>query len=95
MENTKFLETYQLERSLPTKEANAFEKLLKVANESFVIIWKKEKGVRANGLQYWNFQVHSPVTNFADAYALIGMLWAKYVLPIWHKRQKQLKQKKS
>lgn len=86
MNNKEFLQHHTLERSLPTKEAKAFEKLLKVANESFVLEYKKEKHIKVGNLQYWNFSVHCPMNNFADAYAHLGLLWGTYVLPIWKKR---------
>jgi hypothetical protein len=89
MTNKEFLQEHQLERSLPIPEARAFEKLLKEANESYVLVWRKEKGVKVGNLQYWDFHVHCPMNNFADAYAHVGLLWAKYVLPIWNKRHKK------
>jgi hypothetical protein len=78
MSNKQFLKEHALQRSLPTKEANAFEKLLKIANTSFVLLHTKTKGIKVGKLQYWDFSVHCPTRNFADAYAHVGLLWGTY-----------------
>lgn len=83
--NAEILEKYKLERSLPTKVAKQFEKLLKKANESYVLLWEKEKHCKINGFQYWNFTVYCPKTNFADAFFHLGLKWNDAVLPEWHK----------
>jgi hypothetical protein len=79
------IEKFNLERSLPTPCAKAFEKLLIEANESYHIVWKKTKHVKIDKYQYWNFEVNCPERNFPDAYAHIGLLWHSYVLPEWQK----------
>lgn len=83
--NSEILEKYKLERSLPTKAAKAFEKLLKEANESYVLLWEKEKHCKIRGFQFWNFTVYCPKTNFADAFFHLGLKWNDTVLPEWHK----------
>ena len=83
------LEKHKLERDIPQKEADAFEKALKLANESYVLIHKKSKSVKVGRLQYWRFEVYCPTTNFSDAYFYLGLLWAKMVLPIWEARHKK------
>lgn len=84
--NNEILKKHKLQRSLPLKEAFAFEKLLTRANESYVLLWEKKKGVKVGRLQYYDFDVFCPKINFADAYCHIGLLWGKMVLPIWNKR---------
>ena len=44
--NKELLKQYPLERSLPTNAAKAFEKLLKKANEEYVLLWTKEKHLK-------------------------------------------------
>ena len=79
------LKKYKLERSLPTKAAKAFEKLLEEANESYDIQWKKEKHIKVGRYQFWNFTVYCPKTNFADAFFHLGLKWNDTVLPQWRK----------
>ena len=83
--NSEILEKYKLERSLPTQAAKAFEKLLNEANESYVLLWEKEKHCKIRGVQFWNFTVYCPETNFADAFFHLGLKWKDTVLPEWHK----------
>ena len=84
--NKEFLEKYKLQRSIPLKESLAFEKVLIEANTKHVLIWEKKKGVKVGNRQYYDFDVYCPTTNFADAYAYLGLRWAEKVLPIWNKR---------
>jgi len=92
MTNKEFLYNKPLELSLPTKEANAFRKILKKAQESFVLEIKEEKGIKPGGVQYYNFEVVCPTTGFANAYFHIGIKYCQQVLPIWNKRHMNSKQ---
>lgn len=94
MTNKEFLYNKPLELSLPTKEANAFRKIIAKLNESFILEVKEEKGVFSSNLQYYNFEVVCPTTNFANAYLTIGIAYCKTVLPIWNKRHKSIRRRK-
>lgn len=78
MTNTEFIESRPLERTYTTKNAKIFERALNEANGEYVIIWKKQKGIKVGRVQYWDFYVHCPTTSFANAYAHIGELYAIY-----------------
>jgi hypothetical protein len=90
MTNTKnvfytFLINLPLERCLPQECADAFDTLLEIASEEFVIVCQKTLSYQLKGVQYWNYKVTCPKRNFADAYAKIGSLWVTMVLPLWQK----------
>lgn len=89
MSNKEFIEKYPLQYSLPAKESEALRKLLKKANETYVLEVKEEKGVRVGRLQYTDFTITCPTTSFASAYAHVGLLYSEKVLPIWKKRHKK------
>ena len=86
MNKKEFIENYPLELCLPTKEAEALRKTLKVANESYVYDTEEKKGVKVGKLQYYDFKIHVPLTTFANAYWHFGILYAENVLPIWRNR---------
>ncbi len=88
MNKKEFLVEYPLQYSFYLEEAKAFRKIIKEVNESYVIICKEELGVKVGRLQMYNFYVHCPTTSFANAYARIGMLYAKHIIPIWDSRHK-------
>jgi hypothetical protein len=83
--NYNFLINYPLERCLHQEGADAFDKLLDIVNEDFVIVSEKRLSHQQNGIQYYSYKVTCPKRNFADAYAKIGSLWVTMVLPLWQK----------
>ena len=89
MDNKNFLINYPLEYSLPLKECKALKKVLKIANESYVVHHTENIDVKVGRLQYYKFEIYIPTKNFAQGYAHIGMLYAQHVLPIWNKRYKK------
>ncbi len=91
MDKTAFIKQYQLQYSLPTSSAKMLRRVLKKANESFVIICEETKGVKCGNLQYYDFHIHCPTTSFANAYAHIGFLYALHVLPIYNPKYKKNK----
>lgn len=91
MNNKEFLYNKPLELSLPSKEANAFRKIITALNTQFVLEIKEEKGVFSSNLQYYDFKVTCPTTSFANAYMRIGIEYGKKVLPIWTARHKKIK----
>lgn len=86
MNNKEFLKYYPLELCLPTTEAKALRRIIKIANESHVLDVREELGVKVGNLQYYNFYLTCPTTTFASAYFHFGLLYCQYVLPIWNKR---------
>ncbi len=93
MDNKQFIQNYPLELSLPTKESKAIRKIIALANESFVFDTREEKGIKVGNLQYYNFYINCPTTQFANAYFHFGLLYTKHVLPIWHKRHENTNRK--
>ncbi len=94
MDKKEFLKQYPLQYCITTAAAKEFRKVLKTANESYVLICEETLGVKCGNLQYYNFDIHCPTTGFANAYAHFGLLYAQRVLPIWHKTKKTKKTKK-
>lgn len=88
--NRDFLKEYPLQFSLPYKEARELKKILKKLNESYILEVKESKGVKTN-VQYYDFEVVCPTTNFWQAYFSIGIAYAEQVLPIWNKRHEKKK----
>lgn len=88
--NRDFLQKYPLQFSLPFKEAQELRKILKKLNESYILDVKETKGVKTN-VQYYDFEVVCPTTNFWQAYFAIGVAYGEKVLPIWNKRHEKKK----
>ncbi len=82
------INNYPLEFSMPLKEAKAMRKIICKAQESHGLTFTEEKGVKVGRLQYYDFKITSYTTSFASGYFNIGILYAKYVLPIWNKRHR-------
>lgn len=93
MSNKSFIENHPLELCLPSKESKALRKILKEANQNYVLECKETLGVKPDGVQYYNFEIHCPTTSFANAYWHFGLLYAKHVLPILESRFKAKKPK--
>lgn len=86
MKNSEFLENHPIELSLLEEETEVMRKLLKEANENFVLYVREEVGVNTKNGRYTDFYIHCPTTNFANAYFHIGIMYSKKVLPIWNER---------
>jgi hypothetical protein len=91
MTKKEVIVNHPMELSLPSKEAKALRKILKEANQSYVLECEETKDVKVGKLQYYSFKIHCPTTTFANAYLHFGILYAQYVLPIWKKRYNKQK----
>jgi hypothetical protein len=86
MNKKDFLKNYPIELSLPEKESEALRQVIKEANESFIYDVVEEIGIKTTEDQYYDFHISCPTTTFAQAYFHFGILYSKYVLPIWKER---------
>jgi hypothetical protein len=88
MDNKQFLENHPIELSLLEKESEALRLVINEANESFIYDVVEKTGVKTEYGQYTDFYISCPTTTFAQAYFHFGILYAKYVIPIWNQRFK-------
>lgn len=85
----QFIKHFPIQLSWPEPCAVLMREVLKEANESYVIIYREEKGIHCHGHQYYDFFIYCPTTSFAQAYYHIGILSGKKVVPAWRKLMKK------